>query len=209
MVKRVSIGLLIVLATAGLALVSHSFLTANFGGGGSGHNAISQGRGSFWAAEKAPKGEKRAPELGYRAPSFTLMGPDGREISLSELSDEGKPILLNFWASSCAPCVQEIPHLQDFYERYRDQVRIVGINWSEDPARIETFLQDKGVTYPNLIDRQGKAVVSYRITGTPTSFFLDGDGVVRGVWLGPITTESLADSFDQISTAFDPRGSSQ
>ena len=209
MIKRLSIGLLIVVATAGLALVSHSFLSANFGGGGSGHNAISEGRGSFWAAEKAPKGQNRAPELGYRAPEFTLMGPDGRRMSLSELGNADKPILLNFWASSCAPCIQEIPHLQDFYERYRDQVEIVGINWSEDPSRVESFLQDKGVTYPNLIDRQGKAFVAYRLTGTPTSFFIDQNQVIRGVWLGPITTESLESSFDQISTAFDPRGSSQ
>jgi len=207
MIKRVSIGLLIVLATAGLALVSYSFLTANFGS--SDHNSISEGRGSFWARDRAPKSDDRAAQLGYRAPEFTLMGFDGELLSLSDLSTENKPILLNFWVSSCAPCVQEIPHLQDFYERYRDQVRIVGVNWSEDPAKVQAFLHDKGVTYPNLLDRQGKAVVAYRLTGTPTSFFIDENQVIRGVWLGPITVESLESSFEQISTAFDPRGSSQ
>mgnify|MGYP006277758485 CR=1 FL=1 len=207
MIKRVSIGLLILLATAGLALVSHSFLTANFGG--SDPDSIAEGRGSFWASDKAPKGDDRAAQLGYRAPEFTAVDFNGELLSLNDLGSDDKPILLNFWVSSCAPCVQEIPHLQDFYEQYKDQVRIVGINWSEDPAKVRAFLQDKGVTYPNLLDRQGKAVVAYRLTGTPTSFFLDEHQVIRGVWLGPITVESLADSFDQISTAFDPRGSSQ
>ena len=207
MMKRVSIGLLIIAATAGLVLVSHSFLSSNFGS--SDRNSISEGRGSFWSTDKAPKGDDRAPQLGYRAPEFTLTGTDGQAVSLSELSGQNRPILLNFWVSSCAPCVQEIPHLQDFYEQYQDQVRIVGVNWSEDPARVQAFLRDKGVTYPNLIDRQGKAVVAYRLTGTPTSFFIDENQVIRGVWLGPITVESLESSFEQISTAFDPRGSSQ
>lgn len=207
MIKRASIGLLIIAATAGLVLVSHSFLTTNFSG--SDRNSISEGRGSFWAAEKTPKSDDRAPQLGYRAPEFTLMDAEGQPISLSDLSSVDKPILLNFWVSSCAPCIQEIPHLQDFYEQYQDQVRIVGINWSEDPTKIRAFLQERGATYPNLIDRQGKAVVSYRITGTPTSFFIDENQVIRGVWLGPITVESLESSFKQISTAFDPRGSSQ
>lgn len=209
MIKKLSVGLLIGLAAAGLALVSHSFITANFGGDSSDHNAISEGQGSFWEADKAAKSEERAPELGYRAPAFTLTGADGEATSLSELSQAGKPIMLNFWASSCAPCIQEIPHLQEFYERYQDQVKIVGINWAEDPAQVRSFLQDKGVTYPNLLDRQGKAFVSYRLTGTPTSYFIDQDQVVRGVWLGPITGESLETSFEQISTAFDPRGGSQ
>ncbi|MFB6286379.1 MAG: TlpA family protein disulfide reductase [Candidatus Bipolaricaulia bacterium] len=209
MVKKLSIGLLIGLAAAGLALVSHSFITANFGGDSPDHQAIAEGRGSFWAAEKAAKGEERAPELGYRAPAFTLTGADGERTSLGELSQGGKPIMLNFWASSCAPCIQEIPHLQAFYERYQDQVQIVGINWAEDPAQVRSFLQDKGVTYPNLLDRQGKAFVAYRLTGTPTSYFIDQNRVVRGVWLGPMTFESLEASFDRISTAFDPRGSSQ
>ncbi len=209
MAKRLSIGLLIGLAAAGLALVSHSFITANVGSDSPDPNAISEGRGSFWAADKAAKGEAREPEIGYHAPTFTLTGPDGESTSLRELSQQGKPIMLNFWASSCAPCIQEIPHLQDFYERYQDQVQIVGINWAEDPAQVRSFLQDKGVTYPNLLDRRGKAFVAYRLTGTPTSFFIDRDQVIRGVWLGPISGESLERSFDRISTAFDPRGSSQ
>jgi len=185
-------------AAAGtLALVSYSFLTTQFG-----RNSyiLREGVGFFWEAELPPESEEEGPYLGYMAPDFTLPTLEGEFITLSYF--RGRPVLLNFWATWCPPCRKEMPDLQRFHERYGDQVVLIGIDWAEDPKVVRAFLEEYGISYLNVLDRQGKAFVAYRLTGLPTSFWIDEEGILRGVWYGPLKTDEIAENFAKITRAF-------
>jgi thiol-disulfide isomerase/thioredoxin len=199
--KKLIVAVIIVLAIGLMAAVSYSYLTGSF----SGRNqfALLEGSGVFWEADREPQALEEAPALGYLAPDFTLLSLDGQAITLSEL--RGKPVLLNFWATWCPPCRAEMPALQKFHEQYGDQVTLLGINWAEDPETVRRFLERYDITYPNVLDRQGKAFVLYRLTGIPTTFFLDEERIIRGVWLGPLKTDSIAENFAKITRAFQRR----
>jgi thiol-disulfide isomerase/thioredoxin len=202
LLMRLLVGVIIALAVGLMALVSYSYLTNSFSGRG--QIVLLEGTGVFWEADREPQAREESPALGYLAPNFTLFDLDGRAVTLSEL--RGVPVLLNFWASWCPPCRKEMPDLQAFQEQYGDQVTVLGINWAEDPQTVRDFLDRYGITYTNVLDRQGKAFVSYRLTGIPTSFFLDEEGFIRGVWLGPLKTDEIAENFAKITTIFRIRG---
>lgn len=198
MLKKLVVALLILAAASVTALVSYSYLTSTFFS--QNRWVLREGTGIFWEAERAAQALERAPTLGFLAPDFTLADLNGQMITLSRLF--GKPILLNFWASWCPPCRKEMPELQAFHEQYKDQVIVLGINWAEEPETMRAFLERYDITYTNLLDRQGKAFVAYRLTGIPTTFFLDERGVIRGVWLGPLKTDEIAEDFAKITTSF-------
>lgn len=198
MLKKLAVAVIILAAASLTALVSYSYLTSTFFS--QNRWVLREGTGIFWEAERAPQAREPAPTLGFLAPDFTLADLNGQMITLSRLF--GKPILLNFWASWCPPCRKEMPDLQAFHEQYKDQVIVLGINWAEDPETMRAFLERYDITYTNLLDRQGKAFVAYRLTGIPTTFFLDERGVIRGVWLGPLKTEEIAEDFAKITTSF-------
>ena len=202
LLKKTVVAILILGAAAGMALISYSFLTAELAQRGT---ILREGTGVFWDADRPPRAWEEAPRLGYLAPEIALVDLRGERISLRGL--RGRPVLLNFWASWCPPCRAEIPALQEFYERYRGDVAVVGVNWSESPEEVRTFLERFGVGYPNLLDRQGKAFVTYRLTGVPTTFFLDEQGLIRGVWFGPLgSPEEIAAGFARIAASFSPEG---
>lgn len=198
LLMRLLVAVIIALAVGLMALVSYSYLTSSFAGRN--QVVLFEGTGFFWEAGREPQALEEAPALGYLAPVFTLSDLSGQAITLSEL--RGKPVLLNFWATWCPPCRREMPDLQAFQAQYGDQVTVLGINWAEDPPTVRSFLERYGITYTNVLDRQGKAFVAYRLTGIPTTFFLDEEGVIRGVWLGPLKTDKIAESFAKITTAF-------
>ncbi|GEM_PF-449070 len=198
-VKGLAVAGLIGAAAATLALVSYSFLTTQFGRGS---YILQEGVGFFWEADRPPESSEEKAYLGYRAPDFALPDLEGRRIALSDL--RGKPVLLNFWATWCPPCRKEMPDLQRFHERYGDRAVVLGINWAEEPEVVRAFLERYGVTYLNVLDRQGKAFVLYRLTGLPTSFWIDEEGVLRGVWYGPLKTDEIAVNFAKITRAFRP-----
>ncbi|MFB6286935.1 MAG: TlpA family protein disulfide reductase [Candidatus Bipolaricaulia bacterium] len=198
MFKKVAIVVAIGLAGGLMALAGHSYITGHLLGE---DRVLHEGAGTFWEADKAPKDSEARPRPGYPAPDFTLSTLEGKSVSLSDF--EGKPVLLNFWATWCPPCRSEMPDLQDFYETYGDQVTLLGVNWAEKPDEVRTFLNRYGITYPNVLDRQGRAFVRYRLTGLPTTLFIDATGLVRGLWYGPLKTDQIADRFAEISTAFE------
>ena len=120
------------------------------------------------------------------APAFTLERLDGEgELSLASL--RGKAVVLNFWASWCGPCREEMPLLQEGWERWRDRdVVFVGIDVEDFRGDARDFLEEVGVTYPNVFDGKGSTVGRYGLTGYPETFFVDGDGVVVYRIAGPV-----------------------
>lgn len=115
--------------------------------------------------------------LGTPAPALALPALDGGEVSLASL--QGKPVLLNFWATWCPPCRKEMPLLESTYQRYRAAgLQVLAVNLAENPVTVRAFRDRYGITFPILLDADGKATERYRIIPLPTTFFIAGDGRV-------------------------------
>ncbi|MGB9552827.1 MAG: TlpA family protein disulfide reductase [bacterium] len=134
---------------------------------------------------------------GNKAPDFEAITIAGEKVSLSSL--EGKPVILNFWATWCPPCREEIPELNKFYEKYKDRVIMFGIEIGEPKAEVEEFLKDQNILYPVILDSEQKSSISdlYRISLVPTTFIVDKQGKILNVILGSTTFESLASFFPE------------
>ncbi len=192
MLARLVVIVLIAIGAIALGVISYAFFTSR---SDLSKFALTEGRGLF-LDDPAELTNEVAPRLGYLAPDFTLEDLTGQKVSLS--SFRGKPVFLNFWASWCPPCRQEMPELQEFHQRYGEQIALVGINWGETADTVREFLARMGVTYLNLLDPRGTAFVLYKLTGIPESFFIDPEGYVRGVWIGPLTVEQLVQGFARL-----------
>ncbi|HUF52998.1 MAG TPA: TlpA disulfide reductase family protein [Dehalococcoidia bacterium] len=132
----------------------------------------------------APAGLDIGPEDGKLAPDFLLESLDGQEVRLSGL--RGKAVVINFWATWCKPCRQEIPQLIAAYNRYRgDGLEILGVNLQEAKSIIKPFAEDYGMNFPIPIDRTGAVANEYRLLGVPTTYFIDRQGIVRSAFTGP------------------------
>ncbi len=144
--------------------------------------------------ELAPPGASSGPQKDKLAPDFLLPTLDGADLRLSDL--RGQAVLLNFWATWCAPCRREIPQFVAAYDQYRDQgLVIVAVNVQEGKDTIRRYAEDFGMDFPVAIDASGKVVDSYRLLGLPTTYFIDRDGVVRSVYRGPfLEVEDVRDT---------------
>ncbi len=131
--------------------------------------------------------------VGQVAPDFTLKDLNGRTITLSEL--RGHPVLINFWATWCPPCREEMPVLQTMWTRYRDQgFVLLAIDVQEPPNVVESFVRRQGLDFYILLDTRGDVSTRYRIRGFPTSFFVDREGVIRAYHPGSMD-ESTAERY--------------
>lgn len=138
-----------------------------------------------------------APNVSHLAPDFTLQTAVGQTITLSEITNQsgsgGQPVVLNFWASWCAPCRVEMPSLQKASLTYNGRVAFIGINQGEDIDTITDFGNEYNVSYPLLVDPDNEVSRLYEITGLPTTIFIDQAGVVRQVIIG-ILSEAVLQS---------------
>lgn len=105
----------------------------------------------------------------------------------------GKVVLLNFWATWCAPCRVEMPTLQSRHERYPEQLVVVGIDFDEPKKNVAAFVEEFGLTFPILLDPGGKVQDDYHIRGYPTTIFLDKTSLVQIVHIGIMTEDQLDD----------------
>ena len=126
------------------------------------------------------------------APNFKITDVDGKEVELSAL--KGKTVLLDFWATWCPPCRQEVPGFVELYESYKDKgLVVVGIalEQNNDPAALKQWLVKNKVSYPVAIDAEHQVTRLYGevpgtegIQGIPTTLLIDREGAVRQVWVG-------------------------
>lgn len=158
---------------------------------------------SFWAfRETIPQRGQSSLESGLQvselAPDFTLETLEGTVIRLSELRE--RKVILNFWASWCAPCRAEMPDFERVYQEYKDQVMIVGINIQEDRQAIERFLQEVPVSYPIALDPQGAAVRAYKVIAQPATFWIDERGHIVQSKFGAYTRAELEELMRQFAS---------
>lgn len=119
-----------------------------------------------------------AGEVSGKAPDFTLKSNSGKNIKLSE--HRGEVVLLNFWASWCGPCRQEMPLLEQLHERYSSYgFTVMGVNVEEDSSKAKKMLRDVPVSFPVLFDTQNKASKSYKVSAMPSTVMIDRDGNMR------------------------------
>lgn len=132
------------------------------------------------------------PVMGYPAPEFTLETLDGGEFSLAGAPDG--PLVVNFWATWCGPCRDEMPALQDAADFYDGRVQFVAVNQAEPADLVQPFVDELDFSIPVALDSEMEVARLYNVTGLPTTFFIDRNGVVRRVWLGEMNSITLAEN---------------
>ncbi|MDA8353811.1 MAG: thiol-disulfide oxidoreductase ResA [Firmicutes bacterium] len=128
------------------------------------------------------EGEKEtAVEPGKKAPDFQLETLDGEKMKLSDL--KGKVVLLNFWASWCEPCRDEMPAIQTVYDKHKDKgFEVVGVNIAETQVAVNAFARQYELKFPIAMDRERKVTEQYGIGPIPSSIFIDREGnIIRKV----------------------------
>ncbi len=129
------------------------------------------------------------PVVGSPVPEFELNSLDGTPQKLSSL--KGTPVMVNFWATWCPPCKQEMPLLEKVGKQYAGKMVILGVDYEEQPGVVQPFVRQMGITYPVLFDRTGSVAASYFVKDFPYTFFIDRDGVLRAQKLGILSEEQL------------------
>jgi thiol-disulfide isomerase/thioredoxin len=112
------------------------------------------------------------------APDFNLGARGGKNLALSEL--KGQVVMINFWATWCGPCRQEMPLLEQMYKKYRPMgFTLLGVNVEPDPSGAEDWLKETPVSFPILFDRENRVSKLYNVSGMPSSVLIDRKGNVR------------------------------
>jgi len=121
--------------------------------------------------------------IGEKAPDFTLKNMAGKNLNLVE--QRGNIILINFWASWCAPCRKEMPALQTLHEKYQDLgFSVWGVNVEQENQAGKKFLADLKLTFPIFFDAKNTLSATYQVAAMPTSVIVDRNGVVRFIFRG-------------------------
>ncbi len=117
------------------------------------------------------------------APDFQLNTLDGQTVRLSDF--RGNVFLVNFWKTSCGPCVMEMPLLQQVYEEWQEAgLMLWAINIGESSEKVAEFMQDNGLSLPVLLDTEQSVAAQYGISSIPCTFLIDGDGILQAVKAG-------------------------
>lgn len=156
---------------------------------GRGDSEDASGGGS--PAEEAP-GAAQAP-VENPAPDFSVLDRSGNTVSLSDFY--GKPVVLNFWASWCGPCVGELPGFQAMYDAYGDRVVFLMVNLTdgtdETVEGVSAFVDQNGYTFPVYFDTEYNGVYAYAITSIPQTYFISPEGGIVGSQLGSMEESVL------------------
>jgi len=140
------------------------------------------------SAAASPAGQGATTIVGATAAGFDLRTLDGEPVRLEKF--RGRPLVMSFLASWCGPCREEMPVLNALASRAdRNGYAVLGIAIQDRRAPAMEFVRETGVVFPIALDLNNKVQRAYRVFGPPATFFVDAQGVVRDVVLGPITPE--------------------
>jgi peroxiredoxin len=138
-----------------------------------------------------------APSQGALAPDFSLFNLEGEQITLSEL--RGHPVMINLWATWCAPCRIEMPHIQDRFERYSGEgFLVLAIDFNEPADLVADFRDELGLTFDILLDPGAEVQELYRNRNYPSTFFIDENGVIQVQHIGLMTEGQLDENLAAI-----------
>lgn len=135
--------------------------------------------------------------VGDRAPEFALADLDGNPVRLSDYA--GQPVLVNFWASWCVPCVEEFPILQGSLDAHADAgLVVIGIVYRDRSEAARAFADQMAAEWPMAIDPGEAVAQAYGVLGPPESWIIGPDGIVASRQIGPYTAEELEAQLDEV-----------
>jgi cytochrome c biogenesis protein CcmG/thiol:disulfide interchange protein DsbE len=155
--------------------------------------------GLLLSQRDAPRDMFPKPSLAVKeaAPDFTLALLDGGSFQLG--AHKGKPVLINFFASWCLPCREEMPAIERIVQEYRPRgVVFLGISTDDTDANAGDFVKKHGVTFPTGIDKSTDIQKSYGLYGIPTTYFIDRQGMVGYFHSGSVTEELMRNELDKL-----------
>ena len=134
------------------------------------------------------------------APDFTMLDGEGNEVKLSDF--QGKPVVLNFWASWCGPCKAEMPDFEDAYQEYGDDIHFVMVNLTDGTGETldsaKAFLEEAGYSFPVYFDTQSLGAAAYGVSSIPRTYFIDAEGVAVAYAAQMIDAGTLAQGIGMI-----------
>ncbi|HOT27224.1 MAG TPA: TlpA disulfide reductase family protein [Candidatus Ozemobacteraceae bacterium] len=137
------------------------------------------------------------------APDFTLKGLDGKDLTLSSL--KGKVVIIDFWATWCPPCREEIPGFIELYKKYKDQgLEIIGVSVDKDENKLKKFVSDNGVNYPIVTFTKEVTEAYGGIQSIPTTFILDHQLNIVGKHVGFVETAAFEKEIEPLLKAAAP-----
>jgi cytochrome c biogenesis protein CcmG, thiol:disulfide interchange protein DsbE len=155
-----------------------------------------------WSQHDHP-GQSTTPAVGNPAVPFELKSLEGKSIGLATF--RGKPLVMNFFASWCDPCRDEMPLVNELAVRgVKDGFSVLGIAVEDTRAAVTEYAKETKLGFPIALDLNSTVKRAYRIFGPPATFFIDGQGIIRDVVLGPITLERAREALKKSGMASKP-----
>jgi peroxiredoxin len=136
-------------------------------------------------------------DVGDPAPDFTLQNLEGEPVSLSDYRGQG--VMINFWATNCPPCREEMPAIERQYQQFKDQgIQILAVNIAESNLVASRFADRYGLSFPILLDKDRSVTQRYGVIPIPTSFFIDKNGIVVAKVQSMMTDEMIREHLQAI-----------
>lgn len=132
---------------------------------------------------------------GPPVPDRTLENFEGEQVSLTDY--EGTPVVVNFWASWCPPCIAEMPDLEAAHQARGDEIEFIGINTQDELAQATDLVEQTGVTYDLALDPDGELFRDFEVFSMPSTFFVDADGAIVHRHAGLVTRPQLEELLDE------------
>ncbi len=144
------------------------------------------------------RGDSSSPRAAPGLPAEVLSGP---AVDMNSL--RGRPAIVNFWASWCAPCRQEAPELERLATRFRGRVAVVGVDWGDSADGARAFIDRYDLSYPMLRDGANEIGTKWGLAGLPTTFVLNSRGQIAATLSGPQTVATLRRAIQAVETSAD------
>ena len=132
---------------------------------------------------------------GVQAPDFTGELIDGTSIRLSEL--QGKPVIINFWATWCGPCVKEMPAFERLKDDFGDKIGIIAVNCGDDAGTVKDFVEENGYTFPVVLDEEYSISMLYPTNSIPYTVVVDAEGKVTHISTGALDADTMYERYKE------------
>lgn len=137
-------------------------------------------------------------DIGNQAPDFILKSINNKNVQLSSFRGK-KSVVVNFWATWCPPCREEMPAFEEIFVRNKDKLEILGVNLQESERAINNFVKEVPVTFTLLLDPNSEIKKLYNVFTQPVTYFISKDGVIVDKKFGPLTPQEIEEKFNKLN----------